>query len=84
MPKQPALGDHSSSLPSTSPPISGGGASSERGQQPSSAEVEVTLVGGREGQGEGDGGERGVKGRGGWRGEGDGEERVVHTVSLLM
>ena len=42
MPKQPTLGVHGSSLHSTSPPTPSGGASSERGQQPSSAEVELS------------------------------------------
>ena len=47
VPKQPALGVHGSSLHSTSPPTSSGGASSERGQQPSSAEVELSGEGWR-------------------------------------
>ena len=57
VPKQPALGAHSSSLHSTSPPTSSGGASSERGQQPSSAEVDLSG----EGMGERGGGERVVR-----------------------
>ena len=47
MPKQPALGVHGSSLHSTSPPTSSRGASSERGQQPSSAEVDLSGEGWR-------------------------------------
>ena len=54
MPKQPALGVHGSSLHSTSSPTSSGGASLERGQQPSSAEVDLSG----EGWGERGGGER--------------------------